>query len=98
VWRDPLREHPDLTQRLANERKMPQAEIPQAAVDQLGRAAGRAGGEVCPLDECNREPVPRPELGDACAEDPAADDEQVERLASEPLERCLPLGRDGQGV
>ena len=98
VRRDPARERLDLPERLADEREVAEAEVAEPAVDELRGCARRPGGEVAALDERDREPVAGRELGDAGAEDPAADDEQVEALAAEPFERRLARrGRGAQG-
>ena len=83
---DPARERLDLAERLTDEREVAEAEVAEPAVDELRGCARRPGGEVAALDERDGEPVARRELGDAGAEDPAADDEQVEALAAEPFE------------
>jgi hypothetical protein len=95
---DPARERLDLTERLPDEREVAQAQVAEAAVDELRGRARRPGGEVAALDERDREPVARRELGDPGAEDPAADDQQVEALAPESLQRGLARGgRGAQG-
>ena len=67
-----------LGERLADEAEMPEAQVAKPAVDQLRRRARRARGEVVALDDRDVQPVPGSDLGDAGADDPAADDEEVE--------------------
>jgi hypothetical protein len=55
-------------------------------MDELRRRARRPRREVVALDECDREAVARGQLGHAGADDPAADDEQVEAFRPQPLE------------
>jgi hypothetical protein len=83
---DPARERLDLAERLPDEREVAEAEVAEPAVDELRGRARRPGGKIAALDERDGEPVARRELGDAGAEDSAADDEQVEALAAEPIE------------
>ena len=81
-------------QRLVDEAELLLLEVAQAAVDELGGARRRAGGEVAPLDEGRPQPPPGGVEGDAGAGDPAADDEQVEGLRAEALEVPAPaVGR-----
>ena len=61
-------------------------EVPHAAVDQTRRAARRAGGEVLPLDERDRESAARRITRDPRAGDPAADHEQIEVPIGELVE------------
>src|SRR5205814_7546789 len=70
-------------------------EIPEPAVDQLRRRAGRRGGEVALVDERDREPVSRRGLRDAGADDAAADDEQVELPLPELRQRLRARGQTG---
>ena len=65
---------------------MAEPQVAQPAVDQLRRRARRARGEVVALDESDPEPVPGGHLGDARADDPAADDEEIEPLTPQALE------------
>ena len=87
VRRDDREQRVPLLVGLPHELDVAHAEIPQSAVDELRRAARGRTAEVTPLDECDGEPdVGR--LGrDPCADDPAADHEQVERASGQLLQR-----------
>ena len=87
VWRDETAERMHLGQRLTDEAEVAEAQVAQAAVDELRRRARRARREVVALDERDPEPVPRSNLGDAGSDDPATHDEQVEPLRAQALER-----------
>jgi hypothetical protein len=72
---DDLRQYPPLVMRLAHETDVPQAEIAEPAVDELGRRARRCAAEVACVHERD------PEAG-ACrvgsypgSDDSAADDQ-----------------------
>ena len=99
VRRDDAAERMHLGKRLTNEAEMAEAQIAQPAVNELRRRARRARREVVALDEGDPEPMSGGDLGDARPDDPAADDEQVERLGSQALERVLAgiESRAGQG-
>ena len=86
VRRQALGEQAPLVERLAHEPEVEALEVAQAAVDELARAAGGAGGEVALLDQRHREPAAGGVERDAAAGDAAADDEDVEQLGAEPFE------------
>ena len=88
VRRDDAHQRPPLLVGLADEPHVAEAEVAEAAVDQLGRRGRRAAAEVAPVDERNREPVSRGRLGDAGADDAAADHEQVEAAIAELGDRA----------
>ena len=73
--------------RLADEPHVAEPEVAQAAVHQLRRGARGSPGEVALVDERDLEAVRGRRLGDAGADDAAADHEQVELADGEPLER-----------
>jgi hypothetical protein len=64
-----------------------ETEVAETAVYELRRGAGRSRGEIGPIEDRDRQAVPRRELGDSRPDDPAADDEQVELFVLEPPER-----------
>jgi len=72
--------------RFAHEPDVAEAEVAQPAVDELRRRARGRPGEVALVDERNVEAVRGRGLGDAGADDPAADHEQVELGRPESLE------------
>ena len=76
-----------LEQRLADEAEVEVLQVAQAAVDELGRAARRAGGVVGALDERDAVAARGGVERDAGARDAAADDDEVERLGGERFER-----------
>ncbi len=68
-----------LAQPLGDEAQVQLGQVAHAAVQQLGGAARRAGGEVGLLDEGDVEAPGRQVEGAAGARDPATDDDDVER-------------------
>ena len=64
--------------RLADEPHVAHLQVAQAAVHELRRGARRRAREVAAFDERNVEAVCGCGLGDARADDPAADHQQVE--------------------
>ena len=76
-----------LEQRLADEAEVEVLQVAQAAVDELGGAARRARGVVGALDERDAVAARGGVERDAGAGDPAADDDDVERLGGERFER-----------
>ena len=84
--RDDVHQHPPLVVRLAHEPDVAEPQVAEAAVDQLRRGARGRAGEVALVDERDVQPVRRRRLGDARADDPAADHEQVELGRAEPLD------------
>ena len=76
--RDDVRQRPPLVVSLAHQPHVAQAQVAQAAVNQLRRRRRGGGCEVAPVDERDRESVRRGGLRDPRPDDPAADDEQVE--------------------
>jgi hypothetical protein len=83
---DPHERAPFLV-RLADQADVSEPEIAEAAVDELrGGTRGRPA-EVAAIDERDCEAGARGLRGDARADDAAADDEQVEARAAQPLER-----------
>jgi hypothetical protein len=91
VGRHEAVERAHLSLSLADEAEMAETQVAKPAVDELRRRARRSRSEVVALDECDAEPVPRRDLGDSGADDPAADDEQVEPLCPQALECERPL-------
>ena len=80
-----------LVQRLAHQPELQLLEVAQAAVEHLRRAARRARREVARLDERHLEPAGGGVQRGAGADHAAADDDDVELLAAEPLPRQRPL-------
>ena len=91
--RDEEREHPHEVRRVAqralalvegvvDEPDLLLLQVAQAAVHELRRLRRRAAREVVPLDERGAQTPRRGVEGDAAAGDPAADDEDVELLAT----------------
>jgi hypothetical protein len=75
--------------RLAHEAHVAEAEIAETSMDELrGSARGRAA-EVARVDERDREACAGGVSRDSGADDPAADDEQVEATLDELVE-CPP--------
>ena len=64
--------------RLAYEADVPESEVAEPAVDQLGGRARRPAAEVAGVDEGHTEADARGVRGDRGADDPAPDHEQVE--------------------
>ncbi len=75
--------------RFADELHVAEPEVAKAAVDQLRRGARRGGAEVAAVDERDAEAGAGRFVRDAGADDPAADDEQVEGRAREFGARCV---------
>ena len=65
---------------------MAMLEVSYAAMDESRRPARRAASEIVTLDECGGEPPERGVTGDACAGDPAANDEHIELVLAESRE------------
>jgi hypothetical protein len=87
VGGDDAHEGAPLLVRLADEADVSQPEVAEAAVDELrGRARGGAA-EVGAVDERDGESGARGLGGDARADDAAADHQDVEAAAREPLQR-----------
>ena len=87
--RDDGQQSPPLLVRLADEADVAEPQVPEAAVDQLRGRGRRARAEVTLVDQRHREPGARRRRRDPRADDSAADHEQVERPAPEPLDREL---------
>ena len=83
VGGDDTGERTALGVRLAHELHVAHAQVAEAAVDQLGGRARRPRGEVVALEQRDAQSGPRGDPRDAGADDPAADDHDVERLVSE---------------
>ena len=81
VRRDDARERVALGVRLAHEADVAHLQVAEPAVDELGRCARRGPGEVAALDQRDPQAGVRAQPGDRAADDPAADDEQVEVAA-----------------
>jgi hypothetical protein len=97
VRRDPAHLLP-LERRGAHEGHVPERQVAEAAVDQLGGAARRAGGEVAGLEERDAEPPARRLPGDARAADAAPDHGQVEAPGLQAIEGAAALaGVEGCG-
>ena len=96
---DPAGEQPALGQRLVHQMQLELLQIAQAAVDQLAGPAGRAGGQVTGLDQGHAQAAGGGVQGRAGAGHPAADDEHVELLVTQPpqvgdaTDRGQPAGR-----
>ena len=98
VGREPRQQQAALLERLLDQREVEHLEVAQAAVDQLGRARRRAGGEVALLDQADLEAARDGVERRTDADDPAADDEDVELTGPELLERVGALvGVEGLG-
>ena len=95
MGRDVAAEGMHLGERLADEAEVAEAQVAEPAVDELRRCTRRARGEVVALDDRDVEPVPGRNLGDAGADDPAADDEKVEPPRAQTLERRCSLAHHG---
>ena len=80
---DDAHEHASLVMRLADEADVAETQEAEPAVDELRRRARRRTGEVALLDERDPKAVRARRLGDAGADDPAADHEQVEAAGAE---------------
>src|SRR5207248_4063135 len=78
-------------QRLVDEAELLLLEVAQPAVDELGGAGRRPGGEVTPFHKGRPQTPARGVEGDAGTGDAAANDEQVEGLGGEAVEVLLPL-------
>ena len=72
-------------QRLADQPELQLFEVAKPAVEHLRATARRAGSEVAGLDERDLQPAGRRVKGGARADHAAADDDDVELLAAEPL-------------
>ena len=98
VRRDDPEQRPPLRVRLADELEVAEAEVPQAAVDELGRGARRRAAEVAPVDEGDAKAAARPLARDPGPDDAAADYEQVVRCPREVRpSRSAPLGYGHSG-
>ena len=78
-----------LVQRLVDQAEVAVLEVAQAAVDQLGRHAAGAGGEVALVDEGDAQAAQGGVEGDAGAGDAAAEDEQVKGPVRERVDRSF---------
>ena len=85
VRRDRL-EDSTLTRGLPDEEEMPVFEVPNAAVDDLRRAARRAEGEVGLVHERDGPATQGGIAGDPHPSDAPADDEHIDRAGRHPLE------------
>ena len=91
VRSDDAGEHSPLCMSLSYQPHVAEAEIAKPSVDELRGGAGRGAAEVALVDERDGEPRARRLVGDAGADDSAADDQQVERARPELVERaCAP--------
>jgi hypothetical protein len=86
VWCDAAQKEMAFVQRLSHETEIAAFEIPQTPMDQLRRPTRRAGGEVLALYEPDTQTAGSGIESDADTGDPAADDENVEALASEVVQ------------
>ena len=86
VRRNGVEQRAALAMSLAHELDVAEAEVAQPAVDQLRRRARGRRAEVAAVDERDRKPGPRCLVRDPGADDPAADDEQVELSPGERVE------------
>ena len=71
-----------LAQIHAHEARSRRGQVAQAAVDESGRACGGAAAEIVLLDQRDLQAAQRGVARDAAADDPAADDDDVERRLS----------------
>ena len=76
-----------LAQALEDQAHMAVLEVPQPAVNQLGRLRARAAGEILLVDERDRQAPHRGVPGHTGADDPAPDDEQVEAPPAQPRQQ-----------
>ena len=83
-----------LDERFAHETQLELAQVAQAAVDELARAARCAAGVVVALEQCDAVAARSGIEGDAGAGDPAADHHHIEALGGERLE-CVGAGDHG---
>ena len=83
--RSDAQERAALVVRLADEPEVAHPQVPEPAVDELGRAAGRGRAEVAALDERDVEAGVGRLCRDRGADDAAADHEQVEGPLLQPL-------------
>ena len=98
VGREPGQQQAALLQRLLDQREVEHLEVAQAAVHELRRARGRAGGEVALLDQADLEAAGHRVERGADPDDAAADDEDVELAGAEVLEGVGALvGVEGLG-
>jgi hypothetical protein len=82
-----------LARRLPDELHVPLLQVPEPAVDQLGRAARGSGSEVPLLHDCDLEPPQHRVAGNARPVYAAAHHEQIELLAAEGRQGiCAPVG------
>jgi hypothetical protein len=91
VWGDDLRQHAPLVVSFSNEAYVPQAEIPESAVDELGRRARGRASEVTCIHERHGETEPGGMSSDSGTDDPPADDQQIETASGELLGRAAPI-------
>src|SRR3954469_9679794 len=87
-----------LVQRLPHQPELELLEVAQSAVEHLRRAARGAGGEIAGLDESDLEPAGGRIQSRARADHTAADDDDVELFASQPLPRKSALLRAEKGL
>src|SRR5438270_4289885 len=85
-----------LIERFAHQPELQLFEIAQPAVEHLRTATRGAGSEVASLDERHLQPACRRVQRGTGADDPAADDNDVELLAAEPRPGVFPLYRAQQ--
>ncbi len=90
VRRDMVHQRAPLALRLPDEREIEHRQVPEAAVDELGRAAGRRSTEVPGVDQGDRQAGARRLESDAAADDAGPDDQQVERAVAKVLPRLRP--------
>src|SRR5688572_14150243 len=84
-----LHEDRPLEQRLSDEAEVEVLQVAEASVDELRRAARRAGREVLALDQRHAVAAGRRVERHAGSGDPAADDDEVVFVLGERLERVL---------
>ena len=82
-----------LVERFVDQPHLTLLEVAQAAMDQFGALRGGAGGEVVAFDERGAQAAGRRVQGDTRTGDPAADDDDVERLGRQPIEHGRPIER-----
>ena len=89
---DHAHEAAPLLVRLADEPNVAEAQVAEAAVDELRGRARRRRAEVALVNQRDHEPCARRLVGDSGSDDPGADDQEVELAAPELLE-CVSAPR-----
>ena len=77
---------------LTHESHIPEAQVPEPSVDELRRRARRGAAEIARVDECDGQPGASSVRSGGSTDDAAADDEQIELMRREPLDRPRAVG------